>query len=189
MVRQHEKKKKEMKLNDFLTEEKKVLVQEKLPYGKSDLDPVMSEDTINFHYGKLAKAYVTKYNEGKGDAQFMEAGAFLHNVFFPQLKAPSGGNNPTGASKELIDSKYSNYNAFKEEFEQVAMKIQGSGWVYMSTSGDIKTIVNHQVKNDIAMLVDWWEHAWALDYQHDKGKYLNNMWRIINWDIVNVRLT
>ena len=69
------------------------------------------------------------------------------------------------------------------------MKIQGSGWVYMSTSGDIKTIVNHQVKNDIAMLVDWWEHAWALDYQHDKGKYLNNMWRIINWDIVNVRLT
>jgi superoxide dismutase len=59
----------------------------------------------------------------------------------------------------------------------------------MSTSGDIKTIVNHQVKNDIAMLVDWWEHAWALDYQHDKGKYLNNMWRIIIWDIVNVRLT
>ena len=177
-----------MKLHDFLTEEKKTLVQEKLPYGKSDLDPVMSEDTINFHYGKLAKAYVTKYNEGKGDAKFMEAGAFLHNVFFPQLKAPGGSNNPTGASKELIDSKYGDFATFKEQFEEVAMKIQGSGWVYMSLSGDIKTIVNHQVKNDIAMLVDWWEHAWALDYQHDKSKYLNNIWRIINWDVVNIRL-
>ena len=106
-----------MNLNDFLTEEKKVLVQERLPYGKSDLDPVMSEDTINFHYGKLAKAYVTKFNEGKGDAQFMEAGAFLHNIFFPQLKAPGGSNNPTGASKELIDSKYGDFATFKEQFE------------------------------------------------------------------------
>ena len=178
-----------MKLNDFLTEAKQKLVQEKLPYGKSDLDPVMSEDTINFHYGKLASGYVKRYNAGEGDAKFNEAGAYLHNVFFPQLKAPGGANNPTGASKELIDGKYGDYKSFKEQFTKVAMGIQGSGWVYMSTTGDIKTIVNHQVKKDIAMLVDWWEHAWALDYQHDKAKYLNNIWRIINWDVVNIRLT
>lgn len=177
-----------MKINDFLAEEKKVLVQEKLPYGKKDLEPVMSEDTINYHFGKLASGYVKRYNANEGDATFNEAGAFLHNMFFPQLKAPSGANNPTGASKELIDSKYGDYSSFKEEFAKVAMGIQGSGWAYMSTSGDIKTIVNHQVKNDIAMIIDWWEHAWALDYQADKSKYLANMWRIINWDVVNIRL-
>jgi Fe-Mn family superoxide dismutase len=68
------------------------------------------------------------------------------------------------------------------------MKIQGSGWVYMSRSGEIKTIANHQKRTDIAMLIDWWEHSWSLDYQSDKAKYLKNMWRIINWDIVNQRL-
>ena len=68
------------------------------------------------------------------------------------------------------------------------MSIQGSGWVYMSRSGDIKTIINHQVKKDVAMIVDWWEHAWALDYESDKAGYLTNMWKIINWDVVNSRL-
>ena len=71
-----------MKVNDFLTEAKQKLVQEKLPYKKNELDPVMSEDTINFHYGKLAKAYVTKYNEGKGDPNLWKQ-VHSHNVFFP----------------------------------------------------------------------------------------------------------
>jgi Fe-Mn family superoxide dismutase len=68
------------------------------------------------------------------------------------------------------------------------MTIQGSGWIYMSRSGEIKIIKNHQIKKDIALLIDWWEHAWALDYQSDKKSYLENIWRIINWDIVNTRL-
>ena len=68
------------------------------------------------------------------------------------------------------------------------MKIQGSGWVYLSTGGDIKTIANHAVRTDICMIIDWWEHAWALDYQSDKEGYLNNMWKIINWDVCNERL-
>lgn len=177
-----------MKLTEFLTEGKQQLVQEKLPYGKNDLAPVMSEDTINYHYGKLAAGYVKKYNAGEGDAKFNEAGAYLHNIFFPQLQAPKAGNKPSGASKELIESKYGSFDEFKKEIETTAMSIQGSGWVYMSTSGDIKTIANHAVKKDIAMLIDWWEHAWALDYEHDKAKYLNNIWRIINWDTVNARL-
>jgi Fe-Mn family superoxide dismutase len=178
-----------MKVNDLLTESKKELVLEKLPYGKKELDPIMSQDTIDYHYGKLAAGYVKRYNAGEGDAKFNEAGAFLHNIFFPQMMEPKGGNKPSGTSKELIDRKYGSFEKFKEEFTKVAMGIQGSGWVYMSKNGDIKTIVNHQVKNDIAMLVDWWEHAWALDYEHDKSKYLTNIWRIINWDTVNRRLT
>lgn len=177
-----------MKLTDFLTEDKQQLVQETLPYAKSDLAPVMSEDTINYHYGKLAAGYVKKYNAGEGDAKFNEAGAFLHNVFFPQLQAPKSSNKPSGASKELIDSKYGSFNEFKIKFAEVAMSIQGSGWVYMNTTGEIKTIVNHAVKKDIALLIDWWEHAWALDYEHDKVNYLNNIWRIINWETVNSKL-
>ena len=178
-----------MKIKDFLYESKKQLVLEKLPYDKEQLNPVMSKDTIDYHYGKLAAGYVKRYNAGEGDKTFNEAGAFLHNIFFPQMMEPKGSNKPEGASKELIERKYKTYEKFKEEFTKVAMGIQGSGWVYMSKSGDIKTIVNHQVKNDIALLVDWWEHAWALDYEHDKSKYLNNIWRIINWDVVNTRLT
>lgn len=177
-----------MKLTEFLTEAKQQLVQEKLPYAKTDLAPVMSEATIDYHFGKLAAGYVKKYNAGEGDAKFNEAGAYLHNVFFPQLQPPKGGNKPAGASKELIDSKYGSFNEFKAAFEKIAMGIQGSGWVYMSKNGEIKTIVNHAVKKDIALLIDWWEHAWALDYAHDKAKYLDNIWRIINWEIVNRRL-
>ena len=68
------------------------------------------------------------------------------------------------------------------------MSIQGSGWVYMDLNGGIKTIENHEIRKDIAMLIDWWEHAWALDYQSDKKKYLENTWKIINWEVVNERL-
>ena len=178
-----------MKVTDLLTESKKQLVLEKLPYSKDGLDPVMSKATIDYHYGKLAAGYVKRYNANEGNKKFNEAGAFLHNIFFPQLKEPKGTNNPTGASKELIERKFKSFDKFKEAFTKVAMGIQGSGWVYMSNNGSIKTIVNHEIKDDIALLVDWWEHAWALDYEHDKSKYLNNIWRTINWDVVNTRLT
>ena len=159
-----------------------------LPYGRKDLEPVMSEATLDYHYATLAKSYVTRYNAGEGDADFNEAGAYLHNIFFPQLKPAGGANNPTGSVKSLIEKKYGSYKQFQEEIKTVAMSIQGSGWVYMSRSGDIKTIKNHQVRKDIALLIDWWEHAWALDYQADKSKYLKNIWRIIYWDVVNQRL-
>lgn len=177
-----------MKLNELITESKKQLVLEKLPYSKSELSPVMSKETIDYHYGKLAASYVTRYNAQEGDAKFNEAGAFLHNIFFPQLQPPKSGNNPVGISKELIEQKYDSFEKFKQQVSEVAMTIQGSGWVYMSRNGEIKTITNHQVKTDIALLIDWWEHAWALDYQSDKAKYLANIWKIINWNVVNTRL-
>ena len=105
-----------------------------------------------------------------------------------RLKKPSGANKPHGACLNLIEDKFETLDNFKEEFSSVAMSIQGSGWVYLSNKGDIKTIENHQIKNDIALLVDWWEHAWALDYQSDKRKYLQNIWKIIDWSVVNDRI-
>jgi len=164
------------------------LVLEKLPYNRSGLAPVMSQATIDYHYGELAKGYVDRYNKGEGDATFNEAGAFLHNIYFPQLMPPKSNNQPTGASLALINRKYSSFKDFKEEMKAEAMKIQGSGWIYMSRTGEIKTIKNHQIKNDIALLIDWWEHAWAKDYSSNKAKYFDNIWRCINWDKVNIRI-
>ena len=89
---------------------------------------------------------------------------------------------------ELIELKFNTFDDFKEQFALEAMKIQGSGWIYLSTTGEIKIIRNHAVRTDIALLVDWWEHAWALDYQWDKAEYLKNIWRIINWNVINDRL-
>ena len=167
---------------------KKKLVLEPLPYEKADLSPVMSKETLDYHYSGLAKTYVERFNKGEGDPDFNEAGDFLHNIFFPQLKSPSGSNKPFGASAEFINNHYAGFDSLKELFEKTAMGIQGSGWVYLSRNGDVKTIKNHAIRQDIVLLIDWWEHAWALDYQADKSKYLKNIWRAIDWSVINDRL-
>jgi Fe-Mn family superoxide dismutase len=159
-----------------------------LPYGVQDLDPVMSEATLDYHFEHLAKGYARRYNAGEGNADFNRAGSFLHNKFFPQFRKPKIGNKPRGAIAELIESKFKTWEDFQEAVKEAAMKIQGSGWVYLSTGGDIKTIPNHAVRTDIALLIDWWEHAYSLDYKWDKERYLNNIWRIIDWDVINDRL-
>jgi len=71
------------------------------------------------------------------------------------------------------------------------MKIQGSGWVFVNNNGDIETIKNHAISGNsdrIIILIDWWEHAWALDYQSDKSKYFDNIWKIMDWDVLSQRL-
>lgn len=171
-----------------LTEEKKKLELKKLPYSEGGLSPVMSRTTIENHYGKLARGYVDRFNKGEGDATFNEAGAYLHNIFFPQLRPPKNGNSPSGASLALINRHFGNFTDFKRDFEEEAMKLQGSNWIYLSRDGKIKTIKNHQKRTDIALLVDWWEHAWVSDYGADKKRYLKNIWRIINWEYVNRRI-
>jgi Fe-Mn family superoxide dismutase len=165
--------------------------QNPLTFNKGDLHPVMSKETLDYHYTGLASKYFERYNKGEGDPKFNYGGAMLHNLFFGNLKTPGGSNKPTGASKDLIEKKYKDFDKFKEAFEKEAMSIQGSGWVYMDTAGKINIIHNHEYQKGmkIALLVDWWEHAWALDYQQNKAKYLDNIWRIIDWNIVNDRLT
>lgn len=164
--------------------------QDKLKFPKDALDPVMSEATIKYHFDGLASKYFDRYNSGEGDADFNYGGAMLHNIWFSNLTPPRAANKPTGLSQDLIDSKYDNFDKFKAEFEKTAMSIQGSGWIYMDKSGEIRTIRNHEYKKNmrIALLIDWWEHAWALDYQQDKAKYLQNIWRIVDWETVNIRL-
>jgi Fe-Mn family superoxide dismutase len=159
-----------------------------LTYAQDSLGRSLSKQTMAYHYGKLYKAYCDRYNSGEGDADFNEAGAYLHSIYFSQFRPPKGSNKPEGVIAEFIDKHFKSWDKFQEEFEKVAMGVQGSGWVYLSTSGKIKTIKNHEIKNDIVLLIDWWEHSWALDYQADKKGYLAGQWRIIDWPTINTRL-
>jgi Fe-Mn family superoxide dismutase len=174
-------------LNLLEEKNKETLVQAKLPYKETDLAPVKSKATLEYHYGQLYKGYVDRYNKGEGDADFNKAGAFLHNIYFTQFHHPKT-QKPTGAILNLILRNHKSFADFKNKFKEEAMKIQGSGWIYLSKSGQIKTIRNHAIRTDIALLVDWWEHAWALDYQSHKAKYLDNIWRIIDWNEINKKL-
>jgi Fe-Mn family superoxide dismutase len=158
-----------------------------LPYGLKDLDPVLSENNLVYHFEHLAKNYAKRYNAGEGDPNFNRAGSFLHNKLFTQFKAPKGANRPKGAVAQLIEDKFKTYEDFQAALKDQAMKIQGSGWIYLSTVGEIKTIKNHAVRTDIALLIDWWEHAMS-DYQWDKERYLTNIWKIIDWTVINERL-
>lgn len=185
-------------MNNLLTELKQLIIEaekskeklvlEKLPYDKKDLNPVLSQNSIESHYSVLAKGYVDRFNTGEGDDDFNFAGAFLHNLFFPQLKSPGQSNKPFGASLEFINKHYDNFSNFKDKFTEEAMKIQGSGWIYLAKNGEIKKIKNHETRSDIILLIDWWEHAWFTDYGPHKQKYLNNLWRIINWNVINDRI-
>ena len=166
----------------------KTLVQTKLPYAKDDLEPSMSEDSINYHYGKLYKAYVTRFNDGEGDPDFNEAGAFLHDLYFTQFQAPTSSNTPDGSAGEFITKHYKTFDNFKDKFQKEAMAVQGSGWVYLARDGKIKTIKNHEIKMDIVLLIDWWEHSFQFDYGSDKKRYLMNQWKIINWNVISSRV-
>lgn len=162
--------------------------QAKLPYGRGQLSPVLSSANIDFHYGKLYKGYVDRYNSGTGDKVFNEAGAYLHELFFTQFKAPSTSNRPTGRILDLINRGFGDYVSFKTAVREEAMKFQGSGWIYLAKNGTIKKISNHAKRTDIVILIDLWEHAYQNDYHSDKGKYADSLWRIINWSIVNQRV-
>ena len=163
------------------------LEQIKLPYARTALSPVMSSGTIDNHYDKLYGGYVKRYNKGEGDRTFNEAGAFLHSIWFGQFAHPST-RKPSGMILSIIQRNHKNFVDFKKCFKEEAMKLQGSNWIYLSKSGTIKTIHNHQKRTDIALLVDWWEHAWTLDYGTNKEKYLDNIWRVMDWDAINRRL-
>lgn len=158
-----------------------------LNFNESELSPVLSKDTLELHYDKLAKGYATRYNKGEGNKDFNYAGAFLHNTLFPQYREVRNSNPPNGPMFGFINKYHGSYDELKENFQEIAMSIQGSGWVYLAYDGKIKTIKNHEVRDDILLLVDWWEHAFILDYGSDKKKYLKEQWKIINWNVINTR--
>ena len=176
-------------LDLFEAKEEKVSL-DKLPYSTSDLSPILSKDNVEYHYNVLSRGYVDRYNKKEGDPNFNYGGAMLHNLWWSQLQKPGGSTAPVGEIKDLIEDKFSDYKTFKEEMLSSAMGLQGSGWVYLSKNGSIKTTPNQSYKTDILMPIDMWEHSF-MDYvpaKDAKKKYISGIMKIINWESINQRL-
>lgn len=158
-----------------------------LNFTEREVNPVISKNTIDLHYGKLAHGYAKRYNNKEGDSDFNYAGVFLHNMLFTQFRGVRNNNKPNGPMKGFIDKHFGSYDELKDRFSIEAMKLHGSGWIYLAYDGSIKTIKNHEVRSDILVLFDLWEHAYILDYESDKKKYINDYWKIINWNVISTR--
>ena len=161
----------------------------KLPSGMNSFAPVLSSALMQLHYSKLYRGYVTRYNANEGDRAFNEAGAHLHDVYFSQFKPRSASNRPTGRILDMINREYGDFVSFKKAITEEAMKVQGSGWVYINRQGKLKQIKNHRIPSDgIVILIDLWEHAFQMDYHSDKKKYIDSLWKIMDWSAINQRI-
>jgi Fe-Mn family superoxide dismutase len=128
---------------------------------------------------------------GIGDSYFNQNGVILHNIFFQQLQTPQADNKPFDESLQLITRVYNTFEMFQFMFKSAANTVQGSGWVGLGKLGNIFIFPNHMPSipvSEIVLLLDLWEHAWALDYKWDKTTYIENFWQCINWTVVNQRL-
>ena len=185
-----------------------------LPYNADALAPVISAETISFHYGKHLQAYVNNLNnllpasgfEGlsledivtKSEGGiFNNAGQILnHNLYFTQFKAPTKDNLPTGKIADAINAQFGSFEAFKAEFEKKGATLFGSGWVWLSSDKDGKLVITQETNagNPLTkglnplLTFDVWEHAYYIDFQNRRPDYLTSLWQIINWNEINNRL-
>ncbi len=185
-----------------------------LPYNADALAPVISAETIGFHYGKHLQAYVNNLNNllpGSGfeglsleeivtkseGGIFNNAGQILnHNLYFTQFKAPVKDNVPTGKIADAINAQFGSFEAFKAEFEKKGATLFGSGWVWLSSDKDGKLVITQETNagNPLTkglnplLTFDVWEHAYYIDFQNRRPDYLSSLWQIINWDEINNRL-
>lgn len=185
-----------------------------LPYNADALAPVISAETIGFHYGKHLQAYVNNLNNllpGSGfeglsleeivakseGGIFNNAGQILnHNLYFTQFKAPVKDNVPTGKIADAINAQFGSLEAFKAEFEKKGATLFGSGWVWLSSDKDGKLVITQETNagNPLTkglnplLTFDVWEHAYYIDFQNRRPDYLSSLWQIVNWDEVNNRL-
>jgi Fe-Mn family superoxide dismutase len=157
-----------------------------LTYTENSLLPVLGSANLRNHF-KLWRGYAERFNKKEGDSVFNYAGYILHNLWFTQFRMPRNNNEPNGPIGSFIKSKFKGFDNFVEQFAEEALKLQGSGWIYLSRDGKIKTIHNHQIQQDIVVIIDMWEHAFQIDYGSDKRKYLKNIWKIIDWNVINTR--
>lgn len=185
-----------------------------LPYNSDALAPVISAETIGFHYGKHLQAYVNNLNNllpGSGfeglsleeivtkseGGIFNNAGQILnHNLYFTQFKAPAKENVPTGKIADAINAQFGSFDAFKAEFEKKGATLFGSGWVWLSSDKDGKLVITQETNagNPLTkglnplLTFDVWEHAYYIDFQNRRPDYLSSLWQIINWNEINNRL-
>ncbi|GAB3410737.1 superoxide dismutase [Fe] [Massilia agilis] len=181
-----------------------------LPYAKNALAPTMSEETLEYHYGKHHQAYVTNLNNLIKGTEFenlsleeiikKSSGGVFNNsaqvwnhTFFWNCMKPNGGGAPTGKVADAINAKWGSFDKFKEEFQKSAVGNFGSGWTWLVKKPDgTVDIVNTSnagtpltTDNKPLLTVDVWEHAYYIDYRNARPKFVESWWNIVNWDFVN----
>lgn len=186
--------------------------QPKLPYAPDALAPAISQETIDFHYGKHEKAYIDNLNkliEGtefedmelediirKADGPlFNNASQAWNHIFYFFSFSPEGGGEPDGDLRKAIDEQFGSFDDFKKAFVQAGVGLFGSGWVWLSRDNDGKLFITqgsnamNPIRDGLTPLLtfDVWEHAYYLDYQNRRADALNALWNIIDWDIVASR--
>lgn len=167
--------------------ERREIQPKPLPYSLDALEPVMGKETINLHYNIMTKGYFKKYNATGDETKY--AGAFLHTLWWDNLRPVKNGNEPTTNSALIhIEKHFKTYDRFKKKFTDEALAIKGSGWCAALADGRIIQIPFHKIVKDIVLILDRWEHSYIFDYGDDKEKYIDNFWKIVNWDTVDKRL-
>jgi len=180
-----------------------------LPYAENALEPHISAETLQYHYGKHHAAYVNNLNNLIKDTEYegmslediilkSDGGVFNnaaqtwnHSFYFNGF-SPNGGGEPTGVLAEKINAAFGSFSAFVEKFNQTAMTTFGSGWAWLvqNKSGDLEIVNSFNAGNPLTsglhplLTCDVWEHAYYVDTRNDRGAYLKNFWEIVNWDFV-----
>lgn len=186
----------------------------KLPYAHNALEPVISQQTIDFHYGKHLQTYVNNLNalipgtpyEDKSLAEivatapegglFNNAGQVLnHTLYFLQFTPKPAKKEPTGKLAKAIVRDFGSFDNFKKEMNNAATTLFGSGWAWLASDNDGKLSITKEangsnpIRKGLTPLLgfDVWEHAYYLDYQNRRADHLNALWEIIDWDAVEHR--
>ena len=180
-----------------------------LPYAKDALEPVISAETLDYHYGKHHQAYVTNLNNMVPGTPFEDAtleeivmqsdGGIFNNAaqvwnhtFYWNCLSPNGGGQPGGALGKAIDEAFGSFDAFKEAFIKSAVGNFGSGWTWLvgNDDGSVEIVNTSNAATPLRdghrplLTIDVWEHAYYIDYRNARPKYLEEIWKIVNWDFV-----
>ena len=184
-----------------------------LPYAKDALQPHISAETLEYHYGKHHQAYVTNLNNLVKGTEFehlsldevvkKSSGGIFNNAaqvwnhtFYWYCLSPKGGALPTGKLLDLINQSFGSFDVFKEKFTETAIKTFGSGWAWLVQNPD-KSLALVSTSNAATPLTtsqkalltcDVWEHAYYIDYRNLRPKYLEAFWNLVNWEFVSQNL-
>ena len=187
----------------------------KLPYAHEALEPVISQQTVDFHYGKHLQAYVNNLNnlvpgteyEGKtveeivatapDGAVFNNAGQVLnHTLYFLQFTPNPSRKEPAGKLREAIDRDFGSFENMKKELNAAATGLFGSGWAWLAVDKDGKLHITKEangsnpLRKGMTPLLgfDVWEHAYYLDFQNRRADHIQALWDIIDWETVEKRM-
>jgi Fe-Mn family superoxide dismutase len=182
-----------------------------LPYAMDALAPHISQETLEFHYGKHHQTYVTKLNgllpgsefEGKSLEEivksssggvFNNAAQIWNHTFYWNCLSPNGGGEATGAVAEAINAAFGSFDKFKEEFTNSAINNFGSSWTWLvkNADGSVAIVNTSNAATPLTddsvtpiLTVDLWEHAYYIDYRNARPAYMGAFWSLVNWDFVN----